>query len=87
MVAQGKVDTGIECDLVEETEHSLENVVGEIRNWLGFNSARFRLVLPRWALTSISFFADSLGYLGWRSPLRSSAVKVLETGISGNAFQ
>ena len=85
MVAQGKVDTGIECDLVEETEHSLENVVGEIRNWLGFNPARFRFVLPRWALSSISFVADSLGHLGWRSPLRSSAVKVLETGISGDA--
>lgn len=85
MVAQGKVDAGIECDLVEETEHSLEDIIGEIRNWLGFNPPQFRLVLPRWALSSISFVADSLGHLGWRSPLRSSAVKVLETGISGDA--
>ena len=87
MVAQGKVDAGIVCDLVEETGRSLEDIIGEIRNWLGFNPARFRLVLPSWALSSISFIADSLGHLGWRSPLRSSAVKVLETGISGDASQ
>ena len=87
MVAQGKVDAGIECDLVEETGRNLEEIIDEIRNWLGFTPARFRFVLPSWALSSISFVADSLGHLGWRSPLRSSAVKVLETGISGDASQ
>ncbi|NIZ61801.1 oxidoreductase [Sedimentitalea sp. CY04] len=71
-------------DLVEEQAHSLSQVVSETRKWLGFAPAQVTLTLPVWMLRPIGRLADLLGRLGWRSPLRSTAIKVLEEGIQGN---
>ena len=82
--ARGHVPPGLECDLVEDAPHSLRDVVASMRHWLGYRPARFELVMPRWTLALTSRAADILGRLGWRSPLRSSAVKVLNEGVLGD---
>lgn len=71
-------------DLVEDTPQSLRDVIGETRRWLGFEPARLDLEMPGWAVTCVAAVADGLGRLGWRSPLRSTAIRVLQDGVTGD---
>ena len=54
-----------------------------MRTWLGFRPAKFEIILPDFCLTAIAKLADILSWFGWRSPLRSTAVKVLTDGVKG----
>ena len=70
-------------DLVEDEAHSLAAVVAAFRAWLGEPPVR-TLVVPRW-LGQIAFLAgDALGLLGWRPPVRTTALASLEAGITGD---
>jgi uncharacterized protein YbjT (DUF2867 family) len=80
----GEIEAGTEFDLVEADSHSLSDLVSAFRNWLGFMPARLTFRMPRWFVSFLSVFVDLLGLLGWRSPLRSSAVTALSSGIVGN---
>ncbi|WP_264212687.1 SDR family oxidoreductase [Leisingera thetidis] len=71
-------------DLVEDQPHSLEEVLAETRSWLGFTSARMVLRLPGWLLWPVAAGADALGRLGWRSPLRSTAIAEIQSGVRGD---
>jgi uncharacterized protein YbjT (DUF2867 family) len=77
--------TGIDADLVEPETHTLEDLVARVRQWLGFRPARAVLELPAWAGRAVSFCADIGGWLGWRSPLQSTALKVLQSDVRGDA--
>ena len=83
--ARGKIPFGTELDLVEPDTHSLREVIAKMRQWLGFRPARIEVTLPRFCLTAVSKMADALAYLGWRSPLRSTALAVLGDGVRGTA--
>lgn len=79
----GDVPNGTEIDLVEPQTHSLRDVVLQIRHWLGFPFARFEVPVPDFGVTVVSKIADALSWLGWRSPLRSTAMRVLSEGVQG----
>ncbi|MBL4811469.1 MAG: SDR family oxidoreductase [Rhodobacteraceae bacterium] len=85
MAVAGQIPQGTICDLVEDEAHTLAELVATYRQWLGFAPARRMFVLPRWLVTCMSFGADALGRLGWRSPLRSTATQVLRDGVLGAA--
>lgn len=85
MAVAGNIPKAVECDLVENNEHSLREVLTEFRTWLGFRQAVSEVVLPKWALGPISAIADGLSRLGWRSPLRTTAMQVLNDGVKGQA--
>jgi uncharacterized protein YbjT (DUF2867 family) len=70
-------------DLVEEQAHGLGEFIGELRAWLGFSPARWQVSLPAFLLRPTAMAADFLGWLGWRSPLRSTALRVLADGVRG----
>jgi uncharacterized protein YbjT (DUF2867 family) len=74
-------------DLVETSSSTIGEIVAQHRRWLGFGSGLWKLKIPVALVTLVSWFADGLGWLGWRSPLRSSAVAALTSGISGNAAE
>lgn len=80
----GALPPGRAFDLVEETSHSLLKVVAAHRSWLGFAPAHLTIPMPRFLLPLVGKIADGLGQLGWRSPLRSSAIKVLADGVRGD---
>ncbi|OED50606.1 SDR family oxidoreductase [Leisingera sp. S232] len=71
-------------DLVEDQPHSLEDVVAETRNWLGFAPSKLVLQVPACLLPPVAACADALGRLGWRSPLRSTAIAEIRSGVCGN---
>lgn len=79
----GQIPNGFIGDLVEEKAHSLRDVVGAMRQWLGFEPAKRDLKIPDSLVQGLAKCADGLGHLGWRSPLRSNAVAVLADGVIG----
>ena len=80
---RGDLPVGLEYDLVEANAHSLRDIILAYRNWLGFSKAWFNITIPMWCIRMMAPVADALGYLGWRSPLRSTSVSVLESGVLG----
>ncbi|MCK0118909.1 SDR family oxidoreductase [Loktanella sp. F6476L] len=79
----GNIPSGFVGDLVESEAHSLRQVVASMRQWLGFAPARREIVIPEVMTRWVSKVADQLVRLGWRSPLRSTALKVLADGVTG----
>lgn len=79
----GEVSRGT-YDLVEPEAPTLAEIVAAMRAWLGFAPARFTINTPRLIGRAVSAIADIAGWLGWRSPLRSTAMKVLEEDLRGD---
>ncbi|NOD62563.1 MULTISPECIES: SDR family oxidoreductase [unclassified Ruegeria] len=71
-------------DLVEDSPHSLSDVVRGTRQWLGFPAARFSVSLPPVMTKAVAALADGLAWFGWRSPLRSTAMTVMADGVIGD---
>jgi uncharacterized protein YbjT (DUF2867 family) len=84
---EGKTPPRTEADLVEEAVRPLVDIIAATRRWLGFAPARMTLAVPQGAVRLLGRVADGLGRLGWRSPLRSTAVAALELGVLGRAAQ
>lgn len=70
-------------DLVHPQTLTLRDIVLGLRGWLGFAPQ------PVWALPAalgriVAAMADALGWLGWRSPARSTGFAQLAEGVSGD---
>jgi uncharacterized protein YbjT (DUF2867 family) len=76
-----------EIDLVEREPHTLAETIAAVRAWLGFAPARLTLILPRIVGALVARCADLAGWLGWRSPLRTTALSVLANNVLGDADQ
>ena len=74
-------------DLVEAQSQSLDQIIAMHRQWLGFGAARFHIPVGRGIMKLGALVSDALGWLGWRSPMRSNAVDALITGVAGDAGQ
>ena len=70
----------VKWDVAHPDVLTLETVVRSIRDWLGFRRRPVWRV-PHGLGTVVSAVADLLGYLGWRSPARSTAVRQLSAGV------
>jgi len=82
--AEGELPPGTEADLVTPEPESLREIIAGFRHWLGLPPARREIALPGWAARLTAVIADALGWLGWRSPLRSTALAVLAEGVRGD---
>ncbi len=83
-VARGDLGTQFTADITEDNVRSFQDTVEAARKWLGYPVWRRTVAMPSWILTATSLLADSLGRLGWRSPLRTNAILSLENGITGD---
>ncbi|MBF18927.1 MAG: NADH-ubiquinone oxidoreductase [Hirschia sp.] len=72
-------------DLVEDEGHGLREIVLIFRQWLGGGRPVAILSAPLWLGRLVGRVADLTGWLGWRSALRTTSLKVLELGVSGDA--
>lgn len=82
LAISGEISSGADLTLAGP-DGTLATLVAEHRAWLGLPSARI-IPLPAFAAAPVSVIADSLGWLGWRSPLRSTAMRVMRHGVSPN---
>lgn len=71
-------------DLTEPEKRGFGDTVDLTREWLGFAPFAVRLPVPTFVMSGVSMIADGLGWLGWRSPLRSAAVRTLAEGVQGD---
>lgn len=84
-VLAGEVASRRDYDLVEDRAHTLEGLLKEVRRWAGRDDALAVWRLPRWAAFVLGRVADIGGMMGWRSPLRTTALKSLADGVTGDA--
>lgn len=82
--ANGRIAAGTVADLTEAMGRGFAETVLQIRRWLGLPPWRWTFDAPRWMIAALGRAADLLGRLGWRSPLRSNALRSLEDGIVGD---
>lgn len=71
-------------DLVETEPQTLETVLLAIRDWLGFAPPALVIHLPRFLARPMAMAGDMAGWLGWRPALRTTALRVLEDGVTGD---
>jgi uncharacterized protein YbjT (DUF2867 family) len=84
-VLAGEVASRRDYELVEDEVHTLEEMLKTVRRWVGRDDALAVWRLPRWAAFGIGWFADVGGLMGWRSPLRTTALRSLADGVTGDA--
>jgi uncharacterized protein YbjT (DUF2867 family) len=88
---QRAIDRGLSSDapidLAEEVSHTLDEIIAAHRTWLGLGSPKPRLQIPKGAVQFGTMIADLLGRVGWRSPLRTNAIRSLEAGVIGDSAQ
>jgi uncharacterized protein YbjT (DUF2867 family) len=70
-------------DLVEDEVHTLSDILRAMRGWLGLPRGR-ELRVPESAIRLAARVADSLAWLGWRSPLRTTAIEEISAGVEGD---
>ncbi|WP_018428519.1 SDR family oxidoreductase [Hoeflea sp. 108] len=79
----GAIAPGSDLDLAAPEILTLAETVAIHCQWLGMAPARV-FHLPGLCARLASGTADLLGHLGWRSPLRSTALEVATGGVSGH---
>lgn len=80
----GSLPPRLVVDLVESRARSLADILLAFRAWLGLPPAKV-VAMPAVLGRVAGAGADALGILGWRSPLRSTALAALAGGVTGNA--
>ena len=83
--AEGKIKSGTIADLTEERPQTLQELTTSLRAWQGYPPWRWTIRMPSVLARSAGFVADAFGWLGWRSPMRTNALRVLENGVYGDA--
>jgi uncharacterized protein YbjT (DUF2867 family) len=83
---EGRIPPHTEVDVVEDEPHTLREIIERMRQWLGFRRPLAIVHMPRWIVAIVSIAADALGVVGWRSPLRSTAIRSIEHEVLGNAM-
>lgn len=82
--AQGDIANGTIADLTEDQARPFPELVAQMRQWMGLPVPRIKLPMPQTLLRMLAKGADLLAPLGWQSPLRSTAIRTLADGISGD---
>ncbi|MBA8833813.1 MULTISPECIES: SDR family oxidoreductase [Rhizobium] len=72
-----------DIDLAANEVLTLADLVHLHRQWLGLPPARV-FALPPWLARPVTWLADLSGLLGWRSPLRSTALTVMSEGVQSS---
>jgi uncharacterized protein YbjT (DUF2867 family) len=80
---EGRVASGAIYDLVEDRPHTLQEVILAFRSWLEHPAAPV-LRTPDWIGRVLFKAGDALSRLGWRPPLRTTALLQLEAGVTGD---
>ena len=81
---EGAIPSRTDADLVEPSPRTLAEIVSAVRAWHGYAPARWRFEAPGFIGGAAAWIADAAGWLGWRSPLRSTSLRSLEHGVTGD---
>ncbi len=79
----GRIAPDDDLALAHPLTVTLRDLVTRHRAWFGLPPAR-ALVAPQWLAGLAARAADLAGRLGWRSPLRSTALAIMAGGVTAN---
>jgi uncharacterized protein YbjT (DUF2867 family)/uncharacterized membrane protein len=82
--AKGDIPSRTLVDISAPEVHRFGDLTDRMRRWHGLPPWRAAFALPAPLVNLTSKIADGLGWLGWRFPLRSSALTVLKGGIKAD---
>jgi uncharacterized protein YbjT (DUF2867 family) len=80
LAVSGTLPSGTDIDLAAKDSVTLAELVRLHRVWLGLAPAR-QISLPALLAKPVALAADLAGKLGWRSPLRTTAMTVMTEGV------
>ena len=83
-VAEGL--SGIDADLVAPETPTLQELILEVRRWLGFRRPAAVIRVPTFLGAAFARIGDLAGWLGWRPALRTTSLRVLARGVRGDAM-
>lgn len=81
---EGQTQAGADLHLASPEVPTLAELVKLHRRWLGLPDAPV-IALPALVGRPVGAVADLLGRLGWRSPLRSTALRVMSGGLTARS--
>ena len=73
----------VQLDIAGPDRLTFEDVVATYRKWLGWKPAR-HIGMPAWLMTAMYRLGDFAGWLGWRTPMRSTAQQEIVRGAIGD---
>lgn len=76
-----------DIDLVDERVYALGELVATARAWQGFEPPRIKFEVHHWIGAMLARIGDVSGWLGWRSPLRTTSLRSLASGVTADASQ
>jgi nucleoside-diphosphate-sugar epimerase/uncharacterized membrane protein len=79
----GRTPARTDTDLVEASPRTLAEIIAAVRHWHGAKPPLSIITAPPFIGALIARFADLAGWLGWRSPLRTTSLRALERGVVG----
>ncbi len=81
LAVEGTIPAGSDIELAAPARLTLETTLALHRRWLGLAPAP-TVVVPAILGRMVTALADLAGRLGWQSPLRSTAMTVMEGGVT-----
>jgi uncharacterized protein YbjT (DUF2867 family) len=84
LAVDGKLPPRTDVDLVELEPLTLSEIIAKVRAWHGFSVPLVQLNAPRPLGAMLARIGDAAGWLGWRSPLRTTSLRALERGVVGD---
>lgn len=70
-------------DLMHSETRSLGDALASLRGWFG-TPTRWHIRMPAFFLTVGAWAGDAAAWLGWRPPIRSTALAELQRGVAGD---
>jgi uncharacterized protein YbjT (DUF2867 family) len=73
----------VQLDIAGPDRLVFDDVVAAYRKWLGWKAAS-HVGMPAWLMTAMYRLGDFAGWLGWRTPMRSTAQREIVRGAVGD---
>jgi len=80
---EDKTIAGVTWDLMQKEPMTLAEVIGQWRRAYG-TDGRFRFTMPEFLVELGAGCGDLAGRIGWKSPMRSTAIAELRRGVLGD---
>lgn len=81
---EGALPAGGDIDVVEPAPITLGEIIARVRAWHGFAAPVATLHTPQLLGALLARAGDAAGWLGWRTPLRTTSLRALERGVVGD---
>jgi uncharacterized protein YbjT (DUF2867 family) len=76
-----------DINLVDAEVHTLAQLTLAVRRWHGFPAPAAMLTMPYVLGAALARLGDLAGWLGWRTPLRTTSLRSLRNGVVGDASE